>query len=144
MTGSMQPLIDALNEDLAFEYAAIIQYITFAAMVKGIHRRELHEFFLAEILDEVEHAKYLAEKIVALGGEPVTTPKPFPIVSSPKEMLEAIYEAEKTTVERYTEHARLAEQLGAKDVQVKLEDIIVEEANHRDEVAKILWMYQGD
>lgn len=140
----MQQLIDALNEDLAFEYSAIIQYTIYAAMVKGIHRRELHEFFLAEIPDEIEHAKYLAEKVVALGGTPVTHPKPIKIVSTPKEMLEEIYHAEKTTVERYIQHAKLAEDLGAKDVQVKLEEIIVQEANHRDEVAKILSLFHGE
>mgnify|MGYP006350707115 CR=1 FL=1 len=47
-----ETLIQGLNQDLAHEYQAIIQYVTYAATVSGIHRGELKEFFLAEIQDE--------------------------------------------------------------------------------------------
>ena len=63
-------LIDALNEDLAGELSAVIQYITYAAKATGPYRPQLSQFFLAEVADEQLHAQYLANKIVALGGEP--------------------------------------------------------------------------
>ena len=62
-----ETLIQGLNQDLAHEYQAIIQYVTYAATVSGIHRGELKEFFLAEIQDELRHAQFLADKIAALG-----------------------------------------------------------------------------
>jgi bacterioferritin len=34
-----QALIDALNEDLAGEYQAVLMYVTYAAAVTGPHRR---------------------------------------------------------------------------------------------------------
>ncbi|MCB0227277.1 MAG: ferritin-like domain-containing protein, partial [Anaerolineae bacterium] len=71
-----QTLIKNLNEDLAGELSAIIQYITYAAKATGPFRPQLAEFFLTEVADEQGHAQYLANKIVALGGEPTTTPRP--------------------------------------------------------------------
>ncbi|MCA9962446.1 MAG: ferritin-like domain-containing protein, partial [Anaerolineales bacterium] len=65
-----QTLINNLNEDLAGELSAIIQYITYAAKATGPYRPQLTQFFLAEVADEQLHAQFLANKIVALGGEP--------------------------------------------------------------------------
>ncbi|MCS7244577.1 MAG: ferritin-like domain-containing protein [candidate division WOR-3 bacterium] len=134
----MKELIDALNEDLAFEYSAIIQYITYSALIKGINRVELKEFFLNEINDELEHAKYLSDKISALGGTPSVVPKSFKITEDPREMIEELLNAEEKTIERYANHAKLAEKLGHIDIKVQLENIIVDEARHRDELKKIL------
>src|SRR4029450_6012516 len=71
-------LIEGLNQDLAGELGAIVQYITYAAKASGPFRPQLSEFFLKEIPDEQGHAQYLANKIVALGGEPTTVEPPAP------------------------------------------------------------------
>jgi bacterioferritin len=60
-------LIDGLNEDLAAEYQAVIMYRTYAALVSGPWRQELRGFFESEIPDELGHAAFLADKIVAPG-----------------------------------------------------------------------------
>lgn len=44
-----QTLIDHLNEDLAGELGAIIQYLTYAAKASGPFRPQLAQFFSAEI-----------------------------------------------------------------------------------------------
>ncbi len=133
-----EQFIDALNDDLAHELGAIIQYLTYAAMVSGPYRGELVKFFEAEIPDETMHAQFLANKIVALGGHPTTTPKPVPTPTSAKAMLEAIYEAEDDAAKRYTVRADQAEALGEKGLQVRLEDMVADETGHRDETAQIL------
>ena len=61
-------LIAALNEDLALEFTAVLQYLTYAAKVSGPSRPELKAFFEAEIPDETGHAQFLAANIVALTG----------------------------------------------------------------------------
>lgn len=43
-----QQLIDKLNEDLAGEFSAIIQYITYAAKATGPYLLQLAQFFLTE------------------------------------------------------------------------------------------------
>src|SRR4026209_2308651 len=61
-------LLDGLNQDLAGEYQALMMYVHYSAKVTGPYRRELRAMFQAEIADELGHAQFLADKIVALGG----------------------------------------------------------------------------
>lgn len=131
-------MIAALNEDLAYELSAIIQYLTYAAKTTGPYRPQLKAFFEAEIPDETGHAQYLANKIIALGGEPTSTPKPVKAATTNQEMLQAILEAETEAAQRYAERAKQAEELGDKGLQVSLEDMARDESGHRDEVERIL------
>jgi bacterioferritin len=134
-----QTLIDNLNEDLAGELSAIIQYITYAAKATGPYRPQLVEFFLAEVTDEQGHAQYLANKIVALGGEPTTQPRAVPVAKTNKEMLEAVLEAEKQAIVDYTQRAIEAEEMGEKGLVVQLEDMVRDETGHSEETERILW-----
>jgi bacterioferritin len=107
-----QTLIDQLNEDLAGELGAIIQYTTYAAKATGPYRPQLSAFFLTEVADEQLHAQFLANKIVALGGEPTTVPRPVPPAADNRAMLEAVLEAERQAAKDYTTRAKAAEEYG--------------------------------
>ena len=133
-----QTLIDHLNQDLASELAAIIQYLTYAAKATGPYRPQLAQFFLAEVADEQLHAQYLANKIVAMGGEPVTVPLPVPAAHTNREMLEAILTAERRATEDYTVRAKEAEAAGEKGLSVQLEDMVRDESSHSEETERIL------
>jgi len=131
-------LIKNLNEDLAGELSAIAQYITYAAKATGPYRPQLSQFFLAEVPDEQAHAQFLANKIVALGGEPTTTPRAVPQASSNKEMVEAVLSAEQRALADYTARAREAEEFGDKALAVQLEDMVRDESGHAEETERIL------
>lgn len=131
-------LIKNLNEDLAGELNAIIQYITYAAKATGPYRPQLAEFFLAEVADEQGHARFLANKIVALGGEPTTEPRPVPKAGNNRQMLEAVLEAERRAIQDYTARAQQAEELGDKGLVVALEDIVNDETSHAEETERML------
>jgi bacterioferritin len=131
-------LVDRLNEDLAGEYGAIIQYIAYAAQVTGPYRPQLAQFFLAEIADEQGHAQFLANKIVALGGEPTTIARPVPASRGNKEMLQAVLAAERQAVADYTARALEAEAFGDKALVVQLEDMIRDEGTHAEETERVL------
>jgi bacterioferritin len=133
-----QTLIDHLNEDLAGELSAIIQYITYAAKATGPYRPQLAQFFLAEVADEQMHAQFLANKIVALGGEPTTQPRPVPPAGTNKEMLQAVLEAELQAGKDYTQRAKEAEEFGDKGLVVQLEDMVRDETGHSEETERIL------
>jgi bacterioferritin len=133
-----EKLIQGLNEDLAHEYQAIIQYTTYAAMVSGIHRQELKELFLAEIQDELRHAQLLSDKIAALGGKPTTVPAPVPEAEDARAMLEAILKAEAETVARYVKRMKEAEAFGDYGLANDLQEIISEETRHKEETEKLL------
>ncbi|MFQ5733838.1 MAG: bacterioferritin [Planctomycetaceae bacterium] len=133
-----QTLIQRLNEDLAGELSAIVQYITYAAKSTGPYRPQLAQFFLAEVADERVHAQFLANKIVALGGEPTTTPRPVTADVSNREMLDAVVVAESQAVQDYTQRAKDAEAYGDKGLAVQLEDMIRDESGHLEETERIL------
>jgi bacterioferritin len=131
-------LIQALNEDLAGEFGAIIQYLAYAAKATGPYRPQIAQFFLAEVPDEQAHAQFLANKIVALGGEPTAEPRPVPEARGNKEMLEAVLEAERRAIADYTQRAKDAEAFGDKGLVVQLEDMVRDESSHAEETERML------
>ncbi len=134
----VKALIDGLNEDLAAEYQAVVMYRTYAALVTGPYRGELRNFFAGEIPDELGHAALLADKVVALGGTPTTDVKPVPTPRSNREMLENALKAEVETIERYTKRIEQAEACGELSIKIQLEDLIVDESGHRDDIRRML------
>lgn len=137
-SSAREKLIAALNEDLAGELGAIVQYITYAAKTNGPYRPQLAQFFLKELPDEEGHAQFLSNKIVALGGEPTTVPRPTAPAATNREMLEAVREAERRAVADYTKRAQQAEAYGDKGLQVQLENIVADESGHFEETDRIL------
>lgn len=135
---SRERLIELLNEDLAREYQAIITYRTYASAVSGINRQELREFFAAEIPDELGHAQILADKIVAMGGEPTTVPAPVKYTEDPRQMLQNAHDDEEETVKRYVERRAQAEEAGEYGLAVQFDDLISDETSHRDELRLML------
>ncbi len=133
-----QSLIDHLNNDLSGELSAIIQYLTYAAKATGPYRPQLAQFFLAEVADEQLHAQFLANKIVALGGEPSTQPRPVAAARTNREMLEAVLAAERQATRDYTQRAKEAEEFNDKGLAVQLEDMVRDESGHSEETERIL------
>jgi bacterioferritin len=138
MADTNQELIDGLNEDLSAEYQAVVMYRTYASLVSGPYRQELRSFFEMEIPDELGHAGFLADKIVALGGTPTTTVPPVPPAHDNRQMLELALAAEVETIERYTKRIDQAEAAGEIAVKIQLEDLIVDESKHRDDIRRML------
>jgi bacterioferritin len=134
----LQSLIDGLNKDLAAEYQAVIMYRTYASVVSGPYRQELRAFFESEIPDELAHAAFLADKIVALGGSPTVDVASIPTTADSRQMLENALRAEEETIERYKKRITQAEALGEVSIKVQLENLIVDESQHRDDIRRML------
>ena len=135
---NVKQLIDGLNADLAGELAAVIQYTTYSAVASGVHRPHLVAFFQEEVVDELGHARFLADKITALGGTPTTRPDPVEIGDGNRELLEAVLEAETRAIANYAERLKQAEHVGDIGLRVQIEDIISDETTHREETHKML------
>jgi bacterioferritin len=135
---AVNSLIDALNDDLAHEYQAIITYNTYAALVSGINRLELKGFFASEIPDELRHAQLLASKITALGGSPTTVPAEVATATEPRAMLEQALKYEKETIPRHVDRMKQAEGIGDYGLANDLQGIISDETTHKEEVEKLL------
>jgi bacterioferritin len=138
MDNNLKTLIDGLNEDLAHEYGAMIMYNHYAATVSGLSGQVLKPFFLGEVTDEAGHAQYLADKIVALGGTPTVEPKAVKHTTDVKEMLENALQAEVETIKRYAERCNQADEAGQIALKIKLEDLISDETEHKEEMERLL------
>jgi bacterioferritin len=138
MADARQTLLDGLNEDLAHEYQAIITYLLFSRLVSGPMRVELAGFLEGEIADELEHAKFLSHKIVALGGTPTTMPPETRLPTNNREMLQMALQSEQDTIVRYTKRIQQAEEAGELGLKVDLESLVAEETKHKEDLQRIL------
>lgn len=143
MATTMDELLEGLNVDLAAEFQAVITYRLFASLATGPFRQEVRDFFEGEIPDELGHAQFLADKIVALGGTPTTEPAPVEITRDNREMFEIALRAETETIARYEERVAQAEALGQTALKVRLEDLIVDETGHKEEIERRLKNWKG-
>lgn len=135
-------LVNGLNDDLSREFQAIVRYTQFAASVHGPFRPQIAQLFRSEITDELSHVHFLADKVAALGGEPTTFVPPVETSQDVREMLEMIVAAEREDVEIYTRRAKEAEAAGQVGLKVQLENIVLDETRHLEEVRKILAGWQ--
>jgi len=137
-TVTKEELVDGLNTDLAHEYQAVLMYTSYAAMASGIHRPILKSFFEDEIPEELAHAQFLADKITALGGVPITEPAPLTLAHDSRAMLEQVMDAEAEAIKRYVTRRRTAEAYGDYGLAAELDDIIRDETRHKEETEKLL------
>ena len=131
-------LIEGLNHDLAGEFQAVLMYVHYSAKITGPYRRELRALFQAEIADEQRHAQFLADKIVALGGEPTMIAREVPHADQPRLMLEQAVNTEVQAIAAYGERIRQAEALGDIGLKVMLENQVADETQHKEELESIL------
>jgi bacterioferritin len=139
-TGAMttQEMVAELNKALASEYQAVVMYTTYAAAVQGPYRPQLRAFFQQEIPDELGHAQFLADKVIALGGYPTVEPQEVPRASDPQEMLRNVRDAEQEAIRMYKKLAEAAHELGDTGLATRLETITEDETEHFEETEKIL------
>jgi bacterioferritin len=136
--GVRDALLRGLNEDLAGELGTIIRYNYQAGRAYGPIGEHIRELFRAEVMDELGHAAFLTDVIVDLGGEPTTSPMHFEKPGTLRETLELDLRMEQADVERYKEHAALAERVGDIELKLKLEEIAADESRHARQIQRIL------
>lgn len=139
MNKSNEKLIKALNQDLEKEMAGIVRYLHHSFIVFGPNRGPLVQMFRAQATESMNHAIQLGEKITALGGHPtVKVDQVFePGYQSIEDMLAEDLKAEKLQLGLYTGQLK---EFGNENLPMKLmlEQIIVSEQNHVDEMEKYL------
>lgn len=134
-----EKIIEALNKDLEKEMAGIVRYLHHSFIVFGPNRGPLVQMFRQQATDSMTHAIQLGEKITALGGHPtVKVDQVFePGHQSIEDMISEDLEAEKEQLKLYIKQYR---DCGDENLPMKLmlEQIIVEEQTHVDDMEKYL------
>jgi bacterioferritin len=123
-------IIRGLNEDLAREYKAIIQYVVFSNTLKGAEYGDIAEQLKNHASQELAHALEVARQIDYLGGDPTMKGKEAEYSQDSKTMLEIDLRAEQETIKNYRERIRQAERSGEFALSETLRDIIAEEQDH--------------
>jgi bacterioferritin len=130
-------LIDGLNEDLNLELEAVLRYLHHSASATGLLGHELRELLKQDLVGELNHAIFLADKIVALGGELTIRPTMPRKCKNAKDMLEENVAAERRVIVNYTERIKQAEEFGDKGLVIRLEDQLAEETDHAEELERL-------
>ena len=77
-------LVEKLNQAIALELGALLQYNQYAQVLLGPERRVWHEFFEETSDEAMEHASRFGKRVVAQGGVPSAEPEPVkPVEDKP-------------------------------------------------------------
>src|SRR5438445_12537711 len=98
---SKNEIIMGLNEDLAREYKAIIQYVVFSVALKGAEYGDIAEQLRKHASQELGHALEVARQIDYLGGDPTVKGKEAEFWNDSKKMLEIDLRGEEETIKNY-------------------------------------------
>ena len=132
-----QELINGLNEDLNVELEAVLRYLYHSSSATSLLGHELRELLKADLVGELNHAVFLADKINALGGEVkinVTLPKR---VKNAKNMITMDIAAERKVIKNYTSRIQQAQEFGDRGLVIRLEDILAEETDHAEGMERL-------
>jgi bacterioferritin len=131
-------LIDALNQDLAREYQAIIAYVNYSQVLKGAAYMNIADELEKHAGEELQHALTIAKQIDYLGGMPTVTPKTVKTSEKATDMLRFDLENENETVRNYRERVRQCEELGEYALAEQIREILVQEQEHQIDLATAL------
>jgi bacterioferritin len=135
---SITKLIDALNEDLAREYQAIIAYTVYSNVLKGAQWMNIAAELKLHAAEELQHALILADQIDYLGGMPTATPKQVRLSEKAEDMLRFDLDNETETIRNYRERVLQAEAVGHYALSEKIRMIISQEQEHQHDLATAL------
>lgn len=133
-----EQLLEKLNEDLAWEYAAMIQYVQHASVVTGAEYESIIAELLVHANEEMQHAIQLSDQIDFLGGVPAVDVEKIEISADSTEMLEQDLAGELYAIERYKERIAQAEALREYGLRRVLEDILIMEEEHARDLMTVL------
>jgi bacterioferritin len=129
-SSSKEEIIRGMNEDLAREYKAIIQYVVFSSTLKGAEYGDIADQLKIHASQELAHALEVARQIDYLGGDPTVKAKEAEYSNDSRTMLEIDLRAEQETIKNYRERIVQAERAGEFALSEKLRDIIAQEQDH--------------
>jgi bacterioferritin len=135
---AIKELVDALNEDLAREYQAIIAYTVYSNVLSGAQWMNIAAELKLHAAEELQHAMILADQIDYLGGMPTATPKPVKLSDKAEDMIRFDLDNETETIKNYRKRVKQAEALGHYALAELLRAIVTQEQNHQHDLATAL------
>lgn len=138
MTVTHEKLLEELNKDLEWEYAAAIQYVQHASVIGGAQYESIIKELLLHAQEEMQHAVMLSEQIAYLGGIPTIDVEDREISGDSLEMLQQDLAGEENAIRRYKERIAQAEALQEYGLRRVLEDILIQEEEHKRDLMTVV------
>ncbi len=135
---AVQTLINALNDDLAREYQAIIAYVVYSNVLTGAKWMNIAAELKKHAAEELQHALIIADQIDYLGGMPTAVAKEVKISEQPEDMIRFDLDNETETIRNYRVRVKQAEELGHFALAEQLRKIIAQEQEHQHDLATAL------
>jgi len=123
---------------LEWEYAAAIQYVQHAAAINGAQFDSIQKELLIHAQEEMQHAVMISEQIDFLGGIPTVDVEKREISADRVKMLKQDLWGEDNAITRYKERIGQAEELKEYGFRRGLEDILIQEEEHKRDIANAL------
>ena len=131
-------LTEMLNQAIAGELQAIVQYMWHHVMVKGMNSASLSEVFEKVAMDEMKHAEKIAERLFYFDVNPTIKPNPIAVGGDPTQMLKADTKAEEEAITLYKDIIKQAASEHDETTRLLFEEILSEEEKHHDTFTTLL------
>lgn len=138
MKATKELFIEELNKALEWEYAAAVQYIQHAAVITGAEYDAIAKELEVHANEELAHAIMVSTAISDLGGTPSIEVEKREISGDAKTMLEQDLKGEEHAIFMYKNLIRMAEELQEYGIRRILEDILIQEEEHRRDILSSL------
>lgn len=138
MTKQRKKLIDDLNKDLEWEYAAAIQYVQHASVMSGAQFESIIKELIVHSQEEMNHAVMLSEQIDFLGGVPTVDVEAREISEESLEMLKQDLAGEENAIRRYRTRITQAERMKEYGLRRVIEDILIQEEEHKRDLMTVI------
>jgi bacterioferritin len=133
-----EQLVAGLQQDLAREYKAIIQYVIFSQKLDTARFQNIAGELETHAHEELDHALAIARQIDYFGAYPTHVPAPVEVSEENEAMLWADLRAEDDTIENYRQRIHQAEELGEYALAEVLQELIKQEQDHQIDLASAL------
>ena len=133
-----EQLVKGLQEDLAREYKAIIQYVVYSQAIDEPQYMTIAAELEKHAHEELDHALRIARQLDYFGVYPSTTPAKVETSDDNRKMLEFDLKAEDDTIANYRERIMQANALGEFALAEELQEIIRQEQDHQIDLATAL------
>jgi bacterioferritin len=137
VTMTREELINGLNEDLNLELEGLLRGVYHAAAGRGMLGHELRELLKKELPSELDHAMFLADKIVALGGQVRIRPSLPAELGAARELLQENIAGERKIISNYAKRIDQASEFGDKGLVIRLENMLASETDHLEQLERL-------
>jgi len=138
MSVTKDEFIKELNKALEWEYAAAVQYVQHASMITGAKYDSISKELVVHANEEMAHAVMVSDIITDMGGVPTIDVEKRDVSEDAKTMLMQDLAGEELAIKMYKGLIGWAEELQEYGIRRILEDILIQEEEHRRDLLSTL------